>query len=238
MRANNPHLNILSEHLKALQREKRRKHHRLQHQLHRQFKISKATLFYIKEYGPHTHIAKTIIRESLKILLLASFFSSFGGAALERIKLAFVMIIPLTILLPTLNDMIGDFGTVISSRFSTMLHDGEIHIGDYFHPKLLKLIAQILLIALVAGTLSASLALLISVFHHVHLSFILIDKVFLITIIDVFVLISFLSGLAVVSGFYFFKKGEDPSNFLIPITTSVADFGNMLLLGLLVRLLF
>ena len=46
-------------------------------------------------------------------------------------------------------------------------------------------------------------------------------------------------SLAVVfAGIYFYRKGEDPSNFLIPITTSIADFGNMLLLSLLVILFF
>ena len=238
MQSKKSHLEILSGHLKALQRVKRQKHHRLQHQLHHQFRISKATLFYIKEYGPHTHVSKTIIRESLKILLLASFVSSFGGVALEHVKVVFVAIVPLTILLPTLNDMIGDFGTVISSRFSSLLHEGQVQVGNFFDPKIIKLVAQILIVALVTGVLSAGLALMISVIYHASLSFQIIDKIFLVTIIDIFILIGFLSVIAVVSGFYFFKKGEDPNNFLIPITTSVADFGNMLLLALLVRLLF
>src|SRR3989344_4456058 len=114
------------QHLRKLQKIKRKKHHPLIHQIHQRHKISKKTLFYVKEYGPHSHVPRTIIRESIKILIFASVLSSLGGLALEHIKAIFVSVLPLIILLPTLNDMVGDFGTIIASRFSTMLHENWI----------------------------------------------------------------------------------------------------------------
>jgi len=33
---------------------------------------------------------------------------------------------------------------------------------------------------------------------------------------------------------YYYKNNEDPNNFLIPITTSIADFGNMGILAVLI----
>ena len=63
-------------------------------------------------------------------------------------------------------------------------------------------------------------------------------KVFAIALIDAVLLVTVLFAVAVVAGVYFYGKHEDPSNFLIPITTSVADFGNMLLLALLVTVFF
>ena len=43
---------------------------------------------------------------------------------------------------------------------------------------------------------------------------------------------------AIVAGIYYYKKKEDPNNFLIPITTSVADLGNMVVLVALILLFF
>lgn len=231
-------MKTLKEHLQSLQKIKRRSRHPLVHEIHKKYRISKKTLFYIKEYGPHTHIAKTIIRESLKILLFASIVSSFGGLALEHVKSIFVYIIPLTILLPTLNDMIGDYGTVISSRFSTLLHEGKIETPDFKNPELRLLIIQVLITSIITGTISASLALVISLFSKLAITGILVTKIYLITAIDVIILVNLLAVTSVYAGLYFYKKSEDPNNFLIPITTSVADFGNMIILALLIRLFF
>src|SRR3989338_5827245 len=103
--------------LEMLRNIKKKKNTSLIHKIHKKHKISKKTLFYVKEYGHH-NVVNTIIKESIKILLLASIISSVGGLALEHIKTVFISIMPLIILMPTLNDMIGDYGTIISSRFS------------------------------------------------------------------------------------------------------------------------
>ena len=68
--------------LEKLRAVRRKKYHPLAHHLHHKHKISRKTLFYVKEYGPHTNVPKTIIKESFKILLLASLVSSFGGLGL------------------------------------------------------------------------------------------------------------------------------------------------------------
>jgi hypothetical protein len=89
-------------------------------------RISHRTLFFMREYGPHAHIASNIIRESLYVLLPAAIISSLGGIGLEVVRTKFLTILPLVILLPALNDMVGDFGTVISSKFTIALYRGYI----------------------------------------------------------------------------------------------------------------
>ena len=103
--------------LERIRKLKREKHHPLIHEVHKKHNISRQTLFYIKEYGKNSNVSGTIVRESIKILLLASIISSFGGLALDRIELFFLSIYPLVLLLPSLNNMIGNYGTIISSRF-------------------------------------------------------------------------------------------------------------------------
>lgn len=226
------------KHLHQLRSISRKKHHHLLHHLHKKHKFSKKTLFYVKEYGPHSHVARTIIKESAKILLFASIISSFGGLAIEHIKVLFISIIPLIILMPALNDMIGDYGTIISSKFSTLLYEGRVGNDWRTNKELKKMFLQIMTIALIMASISGVISLIISKFFGYDLSLATIIKVLLIAILDVGILVTILFLIAIVAGLYFYNKQEDPNNFLIPITTSVADFGNMILLAFLVLILF
>jgi cation transporter-like permease len=225
-------------HLEKLRKVKRKEHHPLIHAIHKKYNISKKTLFYVKEYGSHTNVPLTIIKESLGILILAAIISSAGGLAIERIKNVFIAIVPLIILLPTMNDMIGDYGTIISSRLSAMLHEGTIGKKWWLDSELMKLFKQVLIISLLTTLLSSAAALFLSAVSGYHLTSAISLKIMAIAFIDVSILVTILFFTAVMFGMYLFKVKEDPNNFLITITTSIADFGNMMILALLVTLLF
>ncbi|MEK6952990.1 MAG: magnesium transporter [Nanoarchaeota archaeon] len=228
----------IKKHLEKLKNLKREKDHPLIHKIHKKHKISKKTLFYVKEYGEKSNAFKTIIKESVKILLFASIISSLGGLAIENIKNYFLLLMPLIILLPTLNDMLGDYGTIISSRFSTMLHEGKIRKNLLINKELKELIKQIFLIALIMGVFSAVAALTISNFFGYNASMNIAIKIILMILLDVLLLVGILFLVSIIGGLYFYRKGEDPNNFLIPITTSIADFGNMFILLVLLTLFF
>lgn len=231
-------MNTLKQHLEKLVLIKRKKYHPIIHKIHKKHGISKKTLFYIKEYGPHSHVPKTILKESVIVLLFASIISSFGGLALENMKTVFLSIIPLVILLPALNDMIGDYGTIVSSKFSTMLHEGLIEKDLFFNNELRKMFAQIMIISFITALFSSMMALVFSTILGYSLDKIVFLKVLSIAIIDVFVLVGILFFTSILAGLYFYKKQEDPNNLLIPITTSIADFGNMIVLSALIILFF
>ncbi len=225
-------------HLEKLKKVKRKVHHQLIHKIHKEHKISKKTLFYVKEYGPRSNVARTIIKESIKVLLIASIISSIGGLALENIKVVLTSITPFIILLPVLNSMIGDYGIITSARFSTMLHEGKAGSRWWANDEFVKLLVQIMTIAVVTAVLSSIVAFYISLSSGHYSSLRLAPKIYFTVLIDVAVLVSIVFLISIMSGFYFYKKGEDPNNFLIPITTSVADFGNMMTLSLLIVLFF
>lgn len=227
----------IRKYLDFLQQLDRREHHPYIHEIHKKYGISKKTLFYVKEYGIRANVVKTVLKESLKVLLFASVLSSFGGLALEYVKPLFVSVIPLIILLPSLNGMIGNYGAVISSRFSAMLHEDCLKTRHWKN-ELRTLLFQVITIAVFTSILSAVAALVASQFSGYSVGNAVVLKVVLISVIDTFVLVSLLFLVAVFGGLYFFKKKEDPNNFLIPITTSVADFGNMVILALLVLAFF
>ncbi len=225
-------------HLEKLRKLRRHEYHPLIHHIHKKHKISKQTLFYVKEYGPHSHVPRTIIKESIKILLLASIISSFGGLALEHIKTVFISIVPLIILLPALNDMVGDYGTIISSRFSTMLHEGKIKNNWWKDKELRIMLAQVFIVAVTIVFFTTSVALIVSTFSNYSLNLLTVLKIFFITLVDVILIVSILFLTSILAGLYFYRKKEDPNNFLIPITTSIADFMNMFIISGLVILLF
>jgi cation transporter-like permease len=227
-------MNGVRKHLEALRKVKKREHHPLIHKIHTQYKISRKTLFYVKEYGSQSNVANTIMRESIKILLISAIISSAGGMALEKIKDIFIMIIPLVILVPTLNDMVGDYGTIISSRLSTLLHEGKVKKKWWTESVLKRLFWQVFFIALLTTLISTTVALIVSLFSSYQLNALIILKVFTITIIDVVLLVGIMFLSSIVLGLYYFNKKEDPNNFLIPIITSIADFGNMIILSVLV----
>ena len=231
-------MKTVRKHLEKLRLVERKKYHPLIHKIHKKHRISRKTLFYVKEYGSHANVPRTIVRESIKILVFASIISSFGGLALEQIKAVFISIMPLIILVPALNDMIGDYGIIVSSRFSSMLYEKGIKRVWWMDSELRRLFAQIIVIALLTAVISSAAALAISAFSGYAISTATAYKIFFIGIIDVALLVSVLFLIAIAAGIYFYKKGEDPNNFLIPITTSIADFGNMLILSGLVILFF
>lgn len=225
-------------HLQKLHEIKRHRHHPLIHEIHHKHHLSKKTLFYVKEYGSKSSVPKTIIRESIKILLFASIVSSLGGLGLERLKEVIVSILPLIIMIPVMNNMIGNYGSIVSSKFSTMLHEDKINQNWRQSLELKKLFYQVMIISLTITLMSTLMAIIISKLTAGFFQWSVVFKVFAISVIDVLFLIPLLFGLSIYFGIYYFKKGEDPNNFLIPITTSVADFGNMILLAVLVILFF
>ncbi|MEM5798711.1 MAG: magnesium transporter [Candidatus Aenigmatarchaeota archaeon] len=230
-------MKIRIRYLKKIAKLKRKRYHPLLHKIHKEYKISRKTLLYIKEYGPRSSAIKNIIKESFSVLIFASIISSVGGLALENIKALFISIIPLIILLPALNDMIGDFGTIIAARFSTLLHEERISKKWWKDADAKKLFCQVYIAAMITAILCFVSAIVISVYSG-YVDYIMATKIFFITIIDVMALVSIIFAISVVAGLYFYRKQEDPNNFLIPISTSIADFGNMLILSLLVLIFF
>ena len=183
---------------------------------------------------------KTLIKEhAMEFSTVIAFFTLLVSLPfLLVIDYSKLQLIPLVILLPTLNDMIGNYGCIFSSRFSTLLHEGKISKKWWSNLELRKMFWQIVIISLTTATLSSIVALVVSRLTGYHFDFLLAFKVFFVAVADVFFLVNILFFVAIFAGLYFYHKKEDPNNFLIPITTSIADFGNMLLLTILIKLIF
>ena len=52
------------------------------------------------------------------------------------------------------------------------------------------------------------------------------------SMVSIIVLISFIGGE------FIYRRGEDPNNFIIPITTSLADLGSIIVFSLAIKVIF
>lgn len=217
---------------------RRKYHHPLIHRAHKNHRISRKTLFYMKEYGPRSNVAATIVKESVKILILASVLSSVGGISLRMVRAELLTVLPLLILLPALNDMIGDFGTIISSKFTTMLYTGKAGERWWQSPDVRKLLKTIGIVALISSVYMGMLAYGIAYVKGFPFSVALLGKVVGISLLATGVLVSIIAFISFTLGIYVYQRNEDPNNFLIPIATAVADVGSMLVFAALVMWMF
>jgi cation transporter-like permease len=224
--------------LSRVTKVRRREHHPVLHHAHRKYGISRRTLFYMKEYGPRSHVAHVIVRESLKILVLASIISSIGGIGMEAISLKLVTIIPLIILLPTLNDMVGDFGCIVSSKFTTMLYLGKVSRRWWRSRHLRELFLVIAFTSFLTSVFIGVAASIIAYWSGFSLTFEVFLKVLGIAVISNLILVSVIFCVSIIGGLGIYGKNEDPNNFLIPITTSMADLMNLVIFAILVGIFF
>jgi mgtE-like transporter len=163
-----------------------------------------------------------IIKESIIVVVISSFFGLFSGSLLlanQEILYAMPIIL---LVLPALNSLIGDISTVLVSRLTSGLYIGtiqpKIQKSDRLKEDFIGLLITILLSLGVLIIMGYSIALTIGVkiFNPLLIAFVLI-----LIILFLFV-IMFVSLF--ISSILIFKKGKDPNNFLIPFITSLADF--------------
>lgn len=192
----------------------------------------------MKEYGPRSHVAHVIIKESLKILILASVISSIGGIGMESISSKLVAIIPLLILLPALNDMVGDFGCIVSSKFTTMLYLGKVNRRWWKSRHLHTLFFVILFTSMITSVFIGVAASVIAYWQGFSLTFDVFLKILSIAVLSNFILVAVIFSISIIGGLGIYSKREDPNNFLIPITTSIADLLNLVIFAILVGMFF
>ncbi len=179
-----------------------------------------------------------IIKESLKILILASIISSIGGVSLQAIEKKLFLILPLLILLPGLNNMIGSFGTIMSSKFTTLLFLGKINDRWWRSRDLISIMWTLLAVSLISAIYIGLLSNLIAYWRDFTITTELVSKVVVVSLLATLLLVTLIICISIIAGFRVYKNNEDPDNFLIPITTSIADLGSMLIFSGLVYLLF
>lgn len=215
---------------------KRHQYHPIIHKIRETHKISRKTLFYMKEYGTKSHVMSVILKESLIALLIAFTIGIVSGVSLEAIKSNFVILLPLIILLPALNDMIGDYSMIMVSRFSTLVFmKGE---KRWWSEDLKKIVRTIVLVAILSSVYIGMASSFIAYLKGFPLNLSSIAKVVGISLVTTSFMIIVVSVVSALGVFYVYKRKEDPNNLVMPVMTSVVDLGTILTFALVVSLIF
>jgi len=97
-------------------------------------------------------LERRILKESFGILILASILSSIGGIGLETVQEKIFLILPLLILLPALNGMVGNFGIIFSSRYTTLLYQKKLGKTRFMNKALKKHFLLVLFVSIICAS--------------------------------------------------------------------------------------
>ncbi|MBI2076545.1 MAG: magnesium transporter [Candidatus Aenigmarchaeota archaeon] len=228
----------LGKRIRELEKLKRRYHHPKLHKVKTLHHISGHTLYCVKEYGKKSHVSHVIIRESIKILILASIISSIGGVALQTIEQKITAILPLLILIPALNHTIGSFGTIVSSKFTELIYADKIRGSAWHSKELHNLFFTAISIAAAASIYIGVLSYFIAYMKGFAFSLAFLLKILEVSVLATLSIVTIIFFISVSFGSYICSKREDPNNFLIPISTSIADVGSMAIFSAMVVAFF
>ena len=178
-----------------------------------------------------------IIKESFKVLILGSLLSSIGGLSLDFIRMKLSLFTPLIIVLPALTDMIGDAGTIVVSKITTYLYLGKFkkEILPDFVKKLFLMLIKLFSLSAVYVTF---LALFIGYLKGFNFNILFLIKMLIIVLLTTLSIMIIIFSVALIGGRYTFKRNIDPDDMLIPLTTSIADLGSLIIFSLLVFYFF
>jgi mgtE-like transporter len=179
-----------------------------------------------------------IIKESWKVLIFASILSSIGGFSLEFIKEKIFVFLPLLIIIPALNDMIGDAGITLVSKVTTYLNLGKISTKKINNKSTRHLFYLLLIIFTVSSVYVTFLSVFIGYLKGFTYPVIYILKMLGITFITTLLIILLVFFIWLFVAVYAYNRKIDPDDLLIPITTSIADLGSLIVFSLLVYLMF
>lgn len=160
---------------------------------------------------------------------LASSLSLIGGLGLEHISDRILPLVPLLIALPGLNDLVGDYASIIAAH-SGDPNDGKRSRRDLFHA-IFKVIGVNITAIILLSSLSA--------WHRGYLftADFMIKFVIFVAVAAVLTVLSMFSisaTLRIVAR----KYKINPDEVLVPVITSVADVIMLLLVTLAVIILF
>lgn len=165
---------------------------------------------------------RRILREGAPMVLLSSFIGTLGGVGLASIRGEIKKKPSILMLYPALISTLGDIGSILGARVTTKLAMGRV---SSFWGSLKEGFTELVSVEIAAAVMHVLFGL--TAFLLGTVTGFTPDLLLLINIALISNLISFLpiSLLSFMVATQTFKHRLDPDNFVIPLVTSIADFG-------------
>lgn len=176
--------------------------------------------------------APKIIKESIPLLTLCIGVEVLIGQVLNTNKS--LITIPLVLaLIPVINGVGGNIGSILGARLASGLHTGIIGL-DLKGVELRKNVTSTFLMGVITFSILGLLIYLIMPVIGINVAVIGFGRLMMIIICAGVLLILCLIGISVISAIYSFKKGKDPDNSVTPIVTTSGDALGIICLFLMV----
>lgn len=171
---------------------------------------------------------RRIVIESFPVFIICGLLSSLSGNILGSHSHILVNYATILVILPAFLEDGGAIGGVLSARFSSALHTGEIKYGK-IPKKVLRVFLDMHLIGAIVFPIIGIFGYLIGMFFSFNVNVI---KIVMISFIAGELLIFIVNLLSFYISTVSFKMGINPDNVAIPILTSLMDFvGTACLIG-------
>lgn len=189
--------------------------------------ILKLTLHRVKH-----EISVKIVKENLPPCLLSCIVEILPGMGLGIVLSRLLEYPSILFLIPPLIGSIGALIGIVSSKFSTALHVGEIKPKFRIEGKALNLIVIALTTGFIAFLTLFIIDVLVSTAIKLRMPSILL--LFILIILAGYITLSISLLLSYYTSIIMFTKGVDPDNIVIPILTSTIDLLGVIVLSILV----
>lgn len=163
---------------------------------------------------------KAIFKESAPILTVTAFIGVAGGQILNSINTLLIEIPILLFLLPVINAVGGNLGTVLGARISSGFHSGYIqpNLGD------IEMRGNIIISSILGVCVYLFLALGIASSSIVFPLGLVSYQLFIIVLGAGLLLTIFMIIITIIISLVAVKIRLDPDNILTPIVTTTGDF--------------
>lgn len=179
--------------------------------------------------------ASKIIKESIPLLTICVGVEVLIGQVLNTNQ-SLITIPIILALIPVINGVGGNIGSILGARLASGLHTGIIDV-NFKDNELRKNMTGTLVLGAITFTILGLLIYFIMPIIGINVEVIGFAKLMMIILGAGILLIVCLVGISVVSAIYSFKKGIDPDNSVTPIVTTSGDALGILFLFLMVALI-
>ena len=169
--------------------------------------------------------ARTIVSNMFPLLVVLSVIVLFAGLTLESAEENLEEFALLAVMVPTMVDMGGNLGAILSSRLSTRLHLGTTE----FDPRDKVLWANIAAVFALALTIFTALAIGAWVIGGIIDAEIALANLLTITLTSGVLLAGIAVVFSIVATYGSYRLGIDPDDTTIPIVTNVVDVFGMII---------
>ncbi|ESS12407.1 MAG: divalent cation transporter [uncultured archaeon A07HR60] len=171
---------------------------------------------------------RSIVSHMFPLLVVLSVIVLWAGLTLEQAQQLLEEYGLLAVMVPTMVDMGGNLGAILSSRLTTRLHLGTTE----FDPRDRVLLANVAAILALAATLFVGLAVGAWVVGQIIGAAIGFRELLVISVTSGMSVAVLAVVFSIVTTFGSYRLGVDPDDTTVPIVTNVVDvFGMIIFLG-------